>query len=99
MGYIASYTLSFQSDEETRETIREWLLERLDFLDDIPDGESFKWDSMHDDMEELSRLHPSVHFTVTGYGEERDNIWRAHFRNGRSAHVKAIISFPEPSEE
>lgn len=57
-----------------------------------------KWYEYEKDMRKISEQFPDVIFTVSGEGEENDDIWRAYFKNGKSQYCEAIINF-EPYDE
>lgn len=44
--------------------------------------ESCKWYSHEDDMREYSLDYPEVTFTLDGFGEEHNDVWRKWFKNG-----------------
>ena len=41
------------------------------------------WYQSFDDMVEVSRHFPEVTFTLTGYGDQRDDQWIDYFKNGQ----------------
>lgn len=62
-------------------------------------NDNWKWYEYHDDMTSLSTEYPKILFELTGYGEERGDIWRKFYKNGVVSGGKAIIAFPEYEEE
>lgn len=58
-----------------------------------------KWYSWKVDMETLSARYPSTLLTLTGYGEESGDIWRAYFKNGSGYRVEGRIVFDSFDEE
>lgn len=62
-------------------------------IDDILGWESIKWYDYENDMLALSRLYPTYRFNLYGYGEERDDNWIEHFKNGRCVHRDGYIQY------
>lgn len=50
-----------------------------------------KWYDVDDDMFKLSRAFPEVLFHLWGNGEEADDLWTEHWRNGKYQHCHAEI--------
>ncbi|MBO7462008.1 MAG: hypothetical protein J6T96_05385 [Bacteroidales bacterium] len=42
-----------------------------------------KWYEYFEDMEDFSKEFPEYMFILSGYGEERNDTWIAHFQNGK----------------
>lgn len=62
-----------------------------------PDGTSnevCKWYEWQADVMAMSAAFAGVLFTLTGHGEDKDDIWVAYFRDGKSQVHKAEIVFP-----
>lgn len=71
--------------------------ELSDWCDDyINDGQEAKWYSYDEDCTQLSRDFPNVLFVLEGSGEESGDVWKAWYRNGKTARVKATLVFEEP---
>jgi len=49
-------------------------------------------------MREYSKKHPEVIFTLKGEGEEKDDLWVEHYKNGLMQECKAKITF-DPFDE
>lgn len=60
-------------------------------MDDV-----YKWYDYYDDMHEVAKQFPDLEFIVTGYGEDRGDIWRAWFKGDKRAYQEAIIDFAPP---
>jgi hypothetical protein len=54
---------------------------------------SAKWYEYAKDMTAVSKELPDILICVEGYGEERGDIWRHYFKNGKHKKVKAEITF------
>ena len=60
-------------------------------------GDSMKWYEWEKDMIELSQNFPEAIFVVYGEGEDRDDTWRAFFKDGICHYQRAHIYYdPEP---
>lgn len=60
--------------------------------------DSMKWYDYERDMINLSKEFPEVIFVLYGEGEEREDIWRSFFKNGKCVHQAAHIYYdPEPT--
>ena len=58
-------------------------------------NESCKWHSHEEDLKEFSKQHPEALFELTGYGEERGDMWIKYFQNGLVQVCKAKIIFDD----
>lgn len=98
MGYYTDFELT------TKDTLTEEEKEQIiDRLQDLS-GYQIKWGSQYDavkwyshekDMLTLSKEFPDVHFILEGKGEEHDDIWIKHFKNGKKVTLKGEIKYPE----
>ena len=59
-------------------------------------GEPDSWQEAHEQMTNASREWPEVTFTLTEQDEDADDLWKTHYRNGRSLRIQAETVFPEP---
>lgn len=57
-----------------------------------------KWYEHEEDMAILSKKFPDVLFTLHGEGEDRDDMWDKHFRNGMMQECCADIVYPDFDE-
>lgn len=57
-----------------------------------------KWYDCEKDMIDISKQFPDVVFQLSGDGEERDDMWREYFKNGKYEKCPAQIIFPTPVE-
>lgn len=63
-------------------------------------SDSMKWYNWERDMTNLSKHFPEVEFVLYGEGEEREDTWRAFFKNGKCIYQRAHIYYdPEPNSE
>jgi hypothetical protein len=56
-----------------------------------PFGDDTKWYNHHDQMIEYSKRFPDVVFTLSGEGEESDDIWKKYYKDGKSQTEYAEI--------
>lgn len=61
-------------------------------------GEKAKWYEHEKDMRELSKLAPSILFTLSGEGEESSDAWKKYFKNGLCQVTRAEIKLEEFDE-
>lgn len=87
MGYYTHYTLEILKDPNNQEEKFYKEFEKLageialDFKKDL--CVKAKWYNWEDDMITLSKKFPKMLFILNGDGEERLNMWVAHFCNGK----------------
>jgi hypothetical protein len=62
------------------------------------DGEECKWYDLESDMIIVSKRHPEQLFCIHGCGEESGDIWRSHFKNGKSHKDQVVLEF-KPFDE
>jgi hypothetical protein len=64
------------------------------------DGELYeaKWYYHNSDMEKLSKRYPEILFQLDGVGEEKSDIWRTFFKDGKSQRTNAKITFDDFDE-
>ena len=62
-------------------------------IEDLIEDEMKKWYSCEEDMIQLSKLFPEIVFTIEGWGEDREDIWREYFFNGKCQYAPAQIKF------
>lgn len=95
MGYYTRYNL----------TATEWPEELTNYLrsneDDFypieEDGtlkDSATWYNHEKYILELSKVFPEIRFTLSGEGEDNEDIWEKHFLNGKMQLCKAQITIP-----
>lgn len=100
MSYQTTYTLEVNnlSNEkfdtyieilDTPEAVVEKVLDKKYIFN----GEG-SWRGFDSDMKTVSAFFPNVLFTLTGAGEEADDLWRAYFLDGKMQHVHAEIFYP-----
>ena len=65
----------------------------VDTINDLVSYESYKWYDHTEDMLALSRLYPNYRFDLYGEGEERDDNWIEHYKNGRYIHRNGHIAY------
>lgn len=57
-----------------------------------------KWYQHVSDMRELSSFFPDLIFTLSGVGEEKEDMWREYYKNGKCQREDAKITF-DPFDE
>lgn len=81
----------------------EYYLKNTDnyYLQDFMEWESFtgKWYEHEEDMKQLSLQFPHILFTLSGDGEEKEDLWRKYFLAGKMQVARAIIVYDNFSED
>lgn len=103
MGYYTDYYLNAAPvSEEQYKNITTLLKELRDIEEECCEDGVGYWENVQDtwyqsfnDMVLVSRQFPEVLFTLTGYGDERDDQWIEYFKNGRVQHC-SVYSLEEP---
>lgn len=111
MGYYTAYNINYKVPEgEDREKFSQKLALGLyaansDFyyaenytIEEMIESEMMKWYDYEEDMCKLSKLFPSVLFTLEGFGEERDDMWREYFFNGKCQYAPGRVVYEEFDE-
>lgn len=112
MGYYTTFRLSVRNGEVTEEMqtkLKEIMQTKLkeiksdDFtgydMEDLIEGEyEAKWYDWKEDLIKLSKAFPTEVFELSGEGEEREDMWRAYFKNGKVQIEKAEIRIGEYDE-
>ena len=111
MGYYTAYNINYTVPEgEDKENFSHKLARVLSAvnsdlyytanctIEDMIEDDVMKWYDHTEDMIELSKLFPTVIFTLEGNGEDRDDIWREYYFNGKSQYAPAKIFF-DPIDE
>lgn len=98
MGYHTRYSL--EVDSEYRHEIIELLLAKVDFARTVlqPNGKSTgefaSWHKHDIDLIKLSKKFPEVLFTLSGEGEDSNDMWKLYVLGGKSYKQKAVIFIP-----
>ena len=98
MGYNTSYSLSFDESNTNVVVFLESIKDTHDsyLYDAWTDNLSeCKWYDHQADLEALSAIFPEVLFSLEGYGEENEDIWKMYALNGNSYRIDAEITFPK----
>jgi len=100
LSYQTTYTLEYSNRGNTEfNTYLEILdtpeavVEKVLKKEYIFNGEG-SWRGFDSDMMQVSAKFPNVLFTLTGAGEEADDLWRAYFLDGKMQYVNAEIYYP-----
>lgn len=113
MGYYTYFSLYVENDDKIKRQIAEDLYriiwdekcdlyskdeyQDIDYNDDIF-CEDLKWYDWYDDMIDISKKYPNCLFHLEGFGEDHDDWWEAHFKNGHGYQQMAIIPPFDPSK-
>ena len=114
MGYYTEYTLDVQNVDtqaqhdkiiEALESKGVWHYALHEGSYDETYKSSFfdhhdcaKWYKHDDDMIEISKMFPECTFKLTGFGDDRDDMWYALYKNGEYETCSAHIEWDTPSE-
>jgi len=110
MGYNTHYSLHLDlmigskkaellDDEPLREVIKKLREEneeaRFALAEDGGSEQAAKWYTHADELIPFSEKYPNVLFTLSGEGEENDDIWKKYFLNGKVQVAKAEVRIPD----
>ena len=99
MGYATFYDLTLEHATQQEEDKICEMLNELGVIgyaldDDLSGYEPVKWYNYSEDMLKVSNAFPSVHFILSGEGENNGDIWEQHFIDGKTARYDAVITIP-----
>lgn len=94
MGYNTNYTLECSDENVMHELSKcnEELIEFLSFSNGKLQG-TWKWYDHENDMRCLSEKYRGVIFTLHGVGEDKSDLWRKYFLNGKMQTSTARIEY------
>jgi hypothetical protein len=69
-----------------------------DDLQDMFDNDSMKWYSYKKDVVKVSAKFPGWLITISGEGEQTEDVWNTYFLDGKYQHAQAVFSI-EPFDE
>lgn len=110
MGYETIFSLSISGNNKDKSQVNAYLKKpdnpKFHGLLNLETIEGFivesynktciaKWYDWESDMRKFSTLFPKVVFNLHGLGEDSEDMWIAHFRNGKMHLCKAVITYPE----
>lgn len=104
MGYYTTFGLSVRNGEVTEEMQTKLKEIQPDYftgygMEDLLEGwYNAKWYDWEEDLIELSKAFPTEVFELSGDGEERGDMWRAYFKNGKAQIEKAEIRIGDYDE-
>ena len=112
MGYDTHFSLEVDNDERYNLGICEFLSNAIYdeiFIHLFDEQEYFDynheffynelhWYDWYADMIELSKKFPDCTFHLEGFGEDHDDWWEAHFKNGHGYQQMAIIPPFDPAK-
>lgn len=61
-------------------------------------NEALDWDDWYSDMVQISKQFPDCIFHLEGHGEDFEDWWEAHFKNGHGYQQMAIIPPFDPAK-
>lgn len=86
MGYCTDFCLEV---EDVSPDVENAICEEIKNLNIFQDGDYIygwggyvSWYSCDEDMVALSKRFPGVLFTLTGHGDNADDIWRTFYKDG-----------------
>lgn len=105
MGYYTQYSILYYSERITPEMDRK-IEEFFETIDgggwEHYDGQFWsderKWYSQEVDMYNLSKQFPDVFFTVSGNGDDSDDVWEEHWQDGSMQHCHMVIPPYDPQK-
>ena len=106
MSYLTGFKISIVDDSEiTLEKLAEIFSTQVDegFVLDTEENKVvtdedicfYAWEMF---MSSLSKKYPYTVFLIEGMGEEKLDIWRAFYFQGKQHYQKAEIKFPNPPQ-
>ncbi|NCC68756.1 MAG: hypothetical protein EOM14_11300 [Clostridia bacterium] len=95
MGYYTHYSLETDAPSEF-EIIEE--LKRMGIVgyalrDNLDEADAVKWYNHEKAMRSISKKFPLVLFTLSGEGEESEDMWVKYFKNGKMQTCRAVITY------
>lgn len=105
MPYLTCYSLQMVSSipsehEKTIALLRESSEGASEALFSTGDSNQWcKWYEHEDDMRQLSSRLPDILFTLSGKGEENEDMWVKYFKAGRMQLSHATITFDQFDEQ
>ena len=105
MGYYTQYSIVYNTKTITPEIDKmiEEAFENIDgggweYYDGQFWGDERKWYSQEVDMYNLSKQFPDVLFTVSGHGDDFDDVWEEHWQDGSMQHCHMEIPPYDPQK-
>lgn len=104
MGYYTTFRLSVRDGEVTEEMqtklkeIKSEYFTGYDMEDLLEGLYEATWYNWKEDLIKLSKAFPTEVFELSGEGEEREDMWRAYFKNGKVQIERATIRIGEYDE-
>lgn len=96
MTYYTDYTLKVHNDEQNGEKYHKKKIE------DCFGGKfnlDISWSEHEKDMIKYSKKHPEVTFELIGEGQEREDMWKKFFTNGKVEVHRAEIQYIVEGED
>ena len=109
MSYDTSHALSWDGDSPDMDQVTDLVAQefektaadglraeyRAQVVRAMLQGEPCSWREHEEHIRAVSLRWPEVLFTLEGWGDEREDIWRKYFQAGRMAEVQGKIVFPD----
>lgn len=110
MGYYTDFKLEVL-DEDLDPIVEKTILDEINSTLNSISGYCFfirgnlqilnesTWYDHPEHMLSLSKGYPDLIFQLDGHGEDKSDLWRFYFKNGKSLRVKALFVFPSYDED
>lgn len=97
MGYYTIHKLTIVEGDDCITDYEQEICEFADYPHLFSD--SAKWYACESDMKRYSKTQLGVTFLIEGEGEEKGDIWKCYFKDGKMFKTRAVLVFDEYSEE
>ena len=104
MGYYTTFELNIEKNPDNIE-----MKDVIEKINEIAGWKMFedldneychaKWYDFETEMAEVSKLFPNTVFSLSGEGEDSDDLWRAYFKNGVVKIYQARILYDDENWE
>jgi hypothetical protein len=95
MGYNTRYVLECDNGDLVEELRAACEDAKYALNSDGSTNEPCKWYEHEEHLREFSRRHPGLLLTLSGNGEENEDIWKKYFRDGLCQEERAQMVIGE----
>lgn len=96
MAYNTRYTLEVSAEMDFQD-FGMWILsnDEARFALNLrgETNEPCSWYEHEKDLRELSKSFPEIRFTLSGDGEEKNDLWKKYFLNGKMQEARGVITY------